>query len=352
MTTLTSLFDIKDSSQININIKKNQRDIVPWVEKYRPKKLSDIVYQDEIINMLKNTIKMSEMPHLLFYGPPGTGKTSTIISIAYELFGPKNFENRVIELNASDERGINVVRSRIGMFAKSALCNPDPKYSSPPFKIIILDEADTMTTEAQSALRKMIEVKTNITRFCFICNYINQIIEPIASRCVKYRFKSIEKTQMCNRIVNIATKENINISLEHIDLIHKISNGDLRKAIMLLQNIKYSKKDITKEYICEISGYVMEDFIDSLFHICLNKTIFDIYNISNTIRSRGYIIIDILTKLIVCVINSTIHDCKKASICKLIASSERMLIDGADEYIQLFNILTNIHVITAFPVQK
>lgn len=348
MTSLTTLFDIKQSDNKNnegSQNKKKYNNIVPWVEKYRPKKLSEIIFQDEIVEMLKNTIKMGEMPHLLFYGPPGTGKTSTIISIALELFGPKAFENRVIELNASDERGINVVRSRIGMFAKTSLCNGDPNYPSPQFKIIILDEADTMTTEAQSALRKMIEVKTNITRFCFICNYINQIIEPIASRCVKYRFKPIEKNKMCEKIKTIIEKENINIENNNIDLIYNISNGDLRKAIMLLQNLKYSSNShaITNDYIYEISGHTNDEYIETIFFTCTKKTIADILQITNYIRSKGWIIFDLLTKLLIRIIHSDLNDFNKTKIIKVIASAERMLIDGGDEYIQLFNVLTFLH---------
>src|SRR5690606_13947283 len=125
--------------------------------------------------------------------PPGSGKTSTILAIAMELFGPKKIKDRVIELNASDERGINVVRNKIVTFAKTAIGQSDPKFTCPPYKIIILDEADAMTIEAQSALRKTMEDNSGITRSCFICNYINQIIEPITSRCVKFRFKPLNK---------------------------------------------------------------------------------------------------------------------------------------------------------------
>jgi hypothetical protein len=134
------------------------------------------------------------------YGAPGTGKTSSILALCNQLYGPERVNERVIELNASDERGINVVRGKIITFAKVAIGTKDPKYLCPPFKIIILDEADAMTKEAQAALRKVMEENSNITRFCFICNYINQIIEPINSRCVKIRFKPITKTNIINKL--------------------------------------------------------------------------------------------------------------------------------------------------------
>ena len=145
---------------------KSKNTDIPWIEKYRPRKLNDIISQKESINILSNTLKTGELPHLLLYGGPGTGKTSSVLALCNQLFGPERVNERVIELNASDERGINVVRHKIINFAKIA----NENYLCPPYKIIILDEADAMTKEAQAALRKVMEETSNITRFCFICN--------------------------------------------------------------------------------------------------------------------------------------------------------------------------------------
>ena len=229
----------------------------PWIDKYRPKKLEYIIHQDEIKRVLQNTVKTGELPHLLLYGPPGTGKTSIILALGYELFGPQLMNERILELNASDERGIDTVREKIITFAKESINSVDHAYPCPPYKIIILDEADAITLDAQSALRKVIESSSKITRFCFTCNYIDKIIDPIVSRCVKFRFKPIDKKSMIDRLKFIAKKENLELSDELYDKIHEISEGDARKAIMILQNTKYIynfEKKVSVNDIIEMIG--------------------------------------------------------------------------------------------------
>jgi replication factor C subunit 2/4 len=335
-----------------INPINNNKKPVPWVDKYRPAKLSDVVHQDEVIAMLNNTLKTGVLPHTLFYGPPGTGKTSVILAIAMQLFGPKKYEERVIELNASDERGINVVRNKIVSFAKSLIGSPDPNYPSPPYKIIILDEADAMTTEAQSALRKVIEDYSSITRFCFICNYINQIIQPIISRCVKFRFKPLNKTSMLQKLGYIIKRERMNLDQDVIDKIIDISLGDLRKAIMLLQNICYIEKHskITVNDIIEISGNIPPVIIDKINNVCiLNKSskCADIAELAKNINLDGYSMSHILWTINTFIINNTLlSDISKSKICLHVAKTEKRLVDGADEYLQLLSILTCIKMLS------
>lgn len=177
---------------------------------------------------------------MLFYGPPGTGKTSTILALAKELYGPEMFRSRVLELNASDERGISIVREKVKDFARMQLSNPPPNYKDrypcPPYKIIILDEADSMTQDAQSALRRTMETYSKITRFCLICNYVTRIIDPLASRCSKFRFKPLDQGNAKKRLEDIAENENVNLEVGVVDTLIKCSEGDLRKAITFLQS--------------------------------------------------------------------------------------------------------------------
>lgn len=177
---------------------------------------------------------------MLFYGPPGTGKTSTILALAKELYGPEMFKSRVLELNASDERGISIVREKVKDFARMQLSNPPAhykdRYPCPPYKIIILDEADSMTQDAQSALRRTMETYSKITRFCLICNYVTRIIDPLASRCSKFRFKMLDQENAKKRLEEIAENESVALEPGAVDVLIKCSEGDLRKAITFLQS--------------------------------------------------------------------------------------------------------------------
>ena len=347
---------IKFSDLLEVDAEDNIDEVVPkripikhktpWTDKYRPTKLDDIAYQTEVVKMLKNTLLTGNLPHLLFYGPAGTGKTSSILAIAMELFGPKIFKERVIELNASDERGINVVRNKIVRFAKSAIGTKDPDYPCPNYKIIILDEADAMTTEAQSALRKVMEDNSSITRFCFICNYINQIIEPITSRCVKFRFKPLSKNSMFERLKFIMEKERVSVPDDALMAITDMSEGDMRKGIMLLQNLKYIKEPITVQHVHELSGAIPPAIVTIITKICMNKKRNSIENITilaKNIIADAYPIHNIINCLCNLVVNSkSISDFNKAQIMLHLSLVEKRLNDGSDEYLQLLSVLVYI----------
>ena len=207
--------------------------------------------QSHTTQILARTLQTANLPHLLFYGPPGTGKTSTILALCHQLFGPLLFKSRVLELNASDERGIGIVRQKVKDFARQQLSQvPEgrdleidgkkmayrDRYPCPPYKVVILDEADSMTQDAQSALRRTMETYSRLTRFCLVCNYVSRIIDPLASRCSKFRFKSLDSVNASNRLQEIAVKEGVQLEPGTVETLIKCSEGDLRRAITFLQS--------------------------------------------------------------------------------------------------------------------
>jgi replication factor C small subunit len=203
-----------------------------WSEKYRPKKLSEVVDQKEIIKGISNLIKSPDIPHMLFAGPAGVGKTTTALCIAMEVLG-EEWRKNTLELNASDERGIKMVRERVKEFAASIKLAGDKEFGKP--KIIILDEADEMTSEAQTALRRIIEDSARTTRFVIICNYLSQIIEPIQSRCVVFRFTRIPKEDVIDHLKKICEQQKVKYEEKALAQIFEATGGDLRHSINIMQ---------------------------------------------------------------------------------------------------------------------
>ncbi|XP_013603636.1 PREDICTED: replication factor C subunit 4-like isoform X1 [Brassica oleracea var. oleracea] len=318
----------------------------PWVEKYRPRQVKDVAHQEELVRVLTNTLETANCPHMLFYGPPGTGKTTTALAIAHQLFGPELYKSRVLELNASDDRGINVVRTKIKDFAAVAVGsnNRPGGYPCPSFKIIILDEADSMTEDAQNALRRTMETYSKVTRFFFICNYISRIIEPLASRCAKFRFKPLSEEVMSNRIMHICNEEGLNLGGEALSTLSSISQGDLRRTITYLQSgARLFGSTITSKDLLDVSGVVPLEVVERFFTACKSGD-FDIANKEvDNIVAEGYPASQITNQLFDIIVEAgdDITDNQKAKICKCLAETDKRLVDGADEYLQLLDVASN-----------
>jgi len=348
------IFDGDDFVVVNKCCANNRGKIVrdkkntTWVDKYRPRTLRDIVGHDDVKNMLIDSIDRGNLPHLLFHGGSGTGKTSTVLALVMQLYGPKRINEKVLELNASDENGINVVRDKIIKFANIVVGSNDPDYpKSPPFKIIILDEADAMTSEAQTALKKVMESTCAITRFVFICNYESKIIDAIKSRCADFRFSPIPDDLMIQKLKTIAVEENMIVDDDVFNTITEICEGDARRSINTLQNLKYIPRAtgslITKEDVFHITSYLDKTYIDPYWKGITESKISELKNIVVSITNLGYPMTYVLHCIKDKVLESQLSDNDKAKIMIHMAKIERMITSGSDNWIQLLAVLTYIN---------
>jgi replication factor C subunit 3/5 len=256
---------------------------LPWIEKYRPDTFNDIVSHIDILNALEKMINNNGLPHLIFYGPPGTGKTTTILACAKKMYG-SNFKNMTLELNGSEDRGINVVREQIKDFSgsKQFISNFSSDLKN-NVKLVILDEADSMTYDAQFALRRVIENYTNNTRFCLICNYETKIITALKSRCMIFRFSPIPIQVHFQKLKTICDIENVNINKDALSTIISLVEGDMRKSINLIQSIytalKITNKQIMVNDVYKQIGYPSISDKKKIIDILFDKNI----NLSETI---------------------------------------------------------------------
>jgi len=325
----------------------------PWVEKYRPTTLDDIVHHNEVVSVLKQTLVTNDFPNLLLYGPPGTGKTSSITALARTMFGPR-FEGRVLHLNASDERGIIVIRERVRRFAQSVPMSHGGGDSGTQkvkkianLKLVILDEADSMTSAAQSCLRRTMEIYSKTTRFCLICNYVSRIIEPIASRCSKFRFQPIAANLMMERLEHICSNENVSYTdmkvLEHLI---SVSDGDLRQAITTLHSahrLAGQDSPLDLDLIHEVSGFVPRRHINRFVAICRTKSLERMQEYILNLITDGYTASQFLNQIHDWLMTqSNLPDSSLAKIIPALALADYRFCDGSDEYIQLMYVASVI----------
>lgn len=282
---------------------------LPYVERFRPRVLDDIVSHEEIIKTLKSYIdytsnidytKSTRIPHLLFYGPPGTGKTSTIESFLNELYGSHNNDNMVMSINASAERGIDVVRCKISPFVNTKpISSGDPRHIKyPKFKFVILDEADQITNEAQAMLRIVMERNTKYARFCLICNCINKIKLAIQSRCKVFKFKPLDEVSISRRINTVSKLNKITVTADGSNILWKISKGDVRKIMHNLQVLSISHKTIDSIVVSKFMKYPSNKDIDKLYKTLTTDNLKNSIDLLSTyISEYSYSMRDILTEL-------------------------------------------------------
>ena len=304
-----------------------------WIEKYRPKILNDVVGQEDIIERLKAYVKSRNVPHLIFSGPAGTGKTTSVLALSRELFG-EHWKQNFIELNASDERGINIIRGKIKNFARTA---PIGKNQ---FKIIFLDEADSLTMDAQAALRRTIEKYSHICRFILSINYSSKIIEPIQSRCTIFRFSLIKPDSIKKYLQKIAEKEKLEITEDGFDTLIFVSKGDLRKAINILQVGASISKKITAELLFETNSIAKPHDVKLLIESALSGNFMEARNqLYDLLLKYGLSGEDLIKQIHQTIFDLTISNESKIKLIEKTGETEFRLVEGCNDHIQLESLL-------------
>lgn len=311
---------------------------LPWMEKYRPKTLNEIISNNHVIDTIKKYTEKKFIPHMLFYGPPGTGKTSTITACAREIYGD-NFDVMVLEINASEERGIEIIRNKVKDFisSKSLFFGMIDDI----FKLVILDEADSMTGDAQSMLRRLIEDNTLNARFCLLCNNVKNIDPAIQSRCTTFRFGLLNDEDIKGKIKYVAECEKVKVTEDGISTIIKIAKGDMRKVLNYLQSTSMAYPVVNGNNVSICMGYPKMKDIEEIYKILMKDSCSDATNKINKIKKdNGYSLLEITTEVHSYLIKKFLADDKMPSsniidILRNIKNIEINLMSCPNEEVQL-----------------
>ncbi|KAH8548347.1 P-loop containing nucleoside triphosphate hydrolase protein [Umbelopsis sp. PMI_123] len=317
---------------------------LPWVEKYRPTILKDIVGNEDTVERLSTIARDGNMPNIILSGLPGIGKTTSILCLARELLGDAHKEG-VLELNASDDRGIDVVRNRIKAFAQKKVTLPPGRH-----KIIILDEADNMTGGAQQALRRTMEIYSNTTRFALACNQSNKIIEPIQSRCAVLRYGRLTDAQILKRLIEICDAENVPRNDDGLEALIFTADGDMRQAINNLQSAFYGFKYINSENVFKVCDQPHPVVIHSILENCSTGNVKEALSSVKELWDQGYSALDIVTTLFRVVKSySNLDEGTKLEYIKEIGFAHMHILEGVQSLVLLYGLISKMCKITMKP---
>ncbi|MBI4174418.1 MAG: replication factor C small subunit [Candidatus Aenigmarchaeota archaeon] len=315
-----------------------------WTEKHRPRDFSELAGQEQITKRLAEFAKIKSLPHMMFSGPAGCGKTTAALIMARLLFGDA-WKHNFLDLNASDERGIDVIRSKVKEFARTK------SLGAAPFKLIFLDEADALTNEAQNALRRTMENYTNTARFIISCNYSSKIIEPIQSRCAVFRFKPLNAERIENRLSNIATKENLKINKNALEAAAELAEGDMRKAVNILQAAATTKTEISEDDIFEIASRAKPKEIGVMLANAAKGDFKSAReNLKRLVIEQGLSGRDIISGIHRQVFDLDVPERAKIAMLEKVGECEFRLSEGCDEIIQLEALLAQFALFSERPV--
>ncbi len=307
-----------------------------WAEKYRPKTLDGIVNQREIVERLKSFVKSRNVPHCIFAGPPGTGKTTAALCLSRGLYGDA-YREHTMELNASDERGIDVVRETVKTFARMK------SIGEIPFKIMILDESDNMTSDAQQALRRTMERYTETCRFVMCANYSGKIIEPIQSRCAPFRFAYLPREEHDCYLSQIAQKEKVKVSSEGLDAIFEVCGGDLRRAINTLQAAASLGKPVDAKVVYSITGRASPADVAKMLKTAMDGNFIEARKqLREMIQKYGVAGSDIIRQVHSEIFRAEIPELWRVRLADIVGEVDFRLVEGADEEVQLSALLARL----------
>lgn len=311
------------------------------VEKYRPVRIRDIVGNVEAVSRLQVIAEEGNMPNMILAGPPGTGKTTSVLCLAHELLG-SSYREAVLELNASDDRGIDVVRNRIKMFAQQKVTLPPGRH-----KIVILDEADSMTPAAQQALRRTMEIYSSTTRFALACNQSSKIIEPIQSRCAIVRFSKLTDQELLARLTTVANAEGVASTPDGLEAVVFTADGDMRQALNNLQSTANGFGLVNQEAVFKVCDQPHPLLMQNIVKQCIEARIDDAYEGMKALCDMGYSASDIITILFRVVRNNqNMHEFLKLEYIKVIGFCHMRILDGVDSRLQLSGLLADLCALT------